>query len=121
MWKHAKVIPLHKKNEATLPKNYRPVALLAVLSKILERAIFQQIVKYMNKNSLFHPSHHGFRSNHNTTTAILQMTEMWTEALDEKKISAAVMLDLSAAFDTVDTKLLLGKLKLYGFENSVLG
>ena len=115
IWKNAKVIQLHKKGDITAPKNYRPVALLAVLSKILERAIFKQITKYMDNNRLFHPSHHGFRSNHNTTTAVLEMAEMWTEALDDKRISAAVMLDLSAAFDIVDTDILMKKLKLYGF------
>ena len=85
MWKKAKIIPLHKKNDVTSPKNYRPVALLAVLSKILERAICLQIVKYMDENNLFHPSHHGFRKHHNTITALLEMTEQWMEAFLIKK------------------------------------
>ena len=46
------------------------------------------------------------------------MTETWLEAFDENKISAAVMLDLSAAFDVVDTQILLDKLRLYGFEDN---
>ena len=91
-WKTAKIIPLHKKNEFTDPKNYRPVALLSVFSKILERAVFQQVMEYMEKNNLLHPSHHGFRKSHNTATALLEMTETWLEAFDENKISAAVML-----------------------------
>ena len=52
-----------------IPKTYRPVALLPIFSKILERAVFQQLVLYLEENSLLHPSHHGFRTKHNTTTA----------------------------------------------------
>ena len=120
VWKTAKIIPLHKKNDTTSPQNYRPVALLSVLSKILERAIFLQIVKYMDENSLFHPSHHGFRKNHNTTTALLEMMEQWVENIDKKRVGAAVMLDLSAAFDVVDKEILLSKMQVYGFQDSVI-
>ena len=117
-WKTAKIIPLHKKNEVTDPRNYSSVALLAIFSKILERAIFQQIVKYLESNHLLHPSHHGFRKGHNTATALLEMSDNWIEALDNKDITATVMLDLSAAFDVVDPGILLEKLKIYGFEDN---
>ena len=60
-WKLAKIIPLHKKNEVIYPENYRPVSLLPVFSKILERAIFCQVVQFMEENELLHPFHHGFR------------------------------------------------------------
>ena len=60
-WKTAKVIPLHKKDEPIYPKNYRPVSLLPVFSKILEIAIFVQTADYFEKNDLVNPSHHGFR------------------------------------------------------------
>ena len=119
-WKTAKIIPLHKKNEFTDPNNYRPVALLAIFSKILEKAVFLQVINYMENNNLLHPSHHGFRKNHNTTTALLEMCDNWLEAFDENKITATVMLDLSAAFDVVDTSILLDKLKLYGFQENVV-
>ena len=55
-WKKAKVIPLHKKDETIYPKNYRPVSLLPIFSKILERAIVAQVVKYFETNSLLHPN-----------------------------------------------------------------
>ena len=94
-WKLAKVIPLHKKNETFLPKNYRPVALLPIVSKILERAVFVQVVKYFESNQLIHPAHHGFRSMHNTSTALLQMFDTWLEALDNDEVSVVIMLDLT--------------------------
>ena len=70
----------------------------------------------MEKNNLLHPSHHGFRSKHNTSTALLQMMDVWLEAFDEDEVTAVIMVDLSAAFDVVDHCILLDKLKAYGFE-----
>ena len=119
-WKTAKIIPLHKKDDFTDPKNYRPVALLSIFSKILERSVFLQVMKYMEENNLLHPSHHGFRSKHSTATALLEMYDVWVDAFDEDKLTAVVMLDLSAAFDVVDTNILLGKLELYGFHEHVV-
>ena len=73
IWKHSKVIPLLKLGAADQlsAKSYRPVALLPVVSKVLERVVFLQIVEYMESNRLFHPNHHGFQSLHSTTTATL--------------------------------------------------
>ena len=59
MWKHAKVVPLLKKGDTLAPKNYRPVALLPVFSKILERIVFNQLVKYLDAQKLIHPNHHA--------------------------------------------------------------
>ena len=117
MYKVAKVIPLLKKGDPLEAKNYRPVALLCIISKIIERAIYLQIVDYMNTNSFFHPNHHGFRSNHSTTTAMIQMYDCWVQAAEDKEITGVCMLDMSAAFDVVDHSILLDKLKLYGFDN----
>ena len=58
-WKNAKIIPLHKKDDQLNPKNFRPVAILPVFSKVLERVVFNQIVEYLSSNSLLHPSHHA--------------------------------------------------------------
>ena len=118
LWKCVKVVPFHKKDEVIHPKNFRPVALLPISSKILERAIFLQLIDYLESNELLHPSHHGFCANHSTSTALLQMVDIWLEALDNEEISAVVMLDMSAAFDVVDHELLLGKLRLYGLDDS---
>ena len=117
-WKTAKVIPLHKKGDFLDPKNFRPVAILPILSKLLERVVFLQIVDYMEQNNLIHPSHHGFRVGHSTTTGMIQMYDCWIESIESGNHSAACFLDLSAAFDVVDHPLLLEKLKLYGFSIS---
>ena len=116
-WMIAKVVPLYKGKGCKLdPKNYRPVAILPILSKVLERAMFQQLVTYMDGNKFFNPNHHAYRSFHSTTTAMLQMYTTWLEALEEGYMGGVCMIDMSAAFDVVDTELLLDKLKLYGFD-----
>ena len=119
-WKTAKVVPLHKKEDKTSPANYRPVALLPTLSKILEKATFLQIINYLNENNLLHPSHHGFRACHNTVTALLQMYDSWIEAFEKDEISAVVLIDMSAAFDVVDHTILIDKLRIYGFQESAI-
>ena len=111
---------LHKKNEVLYAKNYRPVSLLSVLSKVLERCIFVQVVDYLECNRLLHPSHHGFRSNHSTLSALVQMFDTWVEAFEDDEVSAVIMLDMSAAFDTVDHDILLKKMDLYGFDQTAI-
>ena len=67
-WKMSKVVPLHKKDDPSNPKNFRPVSILPTISKVLEKAVFIQIVAYMESNNFIHTNHHGFRAGHSTTT-----------------------------------------------------
>ena len=99
IWKYSKVIPLLKPGgeDQLNPKSYRPVALLPVVSKVLERVVFLQIVEYMDKNGLFHPNHHGFRSLHSTTTVMVQMYDTWVGAISRGEMVGVAMIDQSAA------------------------
>ena len=120
IWKHSKVVPLLKKGDPLTPKNYRPVALLPILSKILEKAVFLQLVEYLDSNGLLHPNHHGSRKYHNTATALVQMYDQWLEEVEEGNMVGVMMIDLSAAFDMVDHKLLVEKLQLFGLDENAL-
>ena len=120
IWKQAKVIPLLKKEDPLNPKNYRPVALLPIFSKILERVIYNQLIQYLNTEGLIHPNHHGSRQGHSTATALLQMHDRWVEEVDHGNMVGIMMVDLSAAFDMVDHTILLEKLRIFGLEESAL-
>ena len=117
--KKAKIIPLHKKDDLLDPKNYRPVAIIPIFSKVLERVIFNQMIKYLVDNKLLHPNHHAYRADHNTTTALIQMYDTWLQSLEAGELAGVCFLDMSAAFDIVDHSLLIKKLELYGFDNSM--
>ena len=116
IWKHAKVVPLLKKDDPLHAKNYRPVASLPVFSKILERVVFNQLVKYLESNNLIHPNHHGSRAGHSTATALIQLFDTWVEEVDKGNMVGVMMVDLSAAFDMVDYEILLQKLELFGLD-----
>ena len=78
------------------------------------------MLRYIEDNNLIHPSHHAYRAGHSTFTALIQMYDTWARGLYNGKMSGVCLLDMSAAFDTVDFNLLLKKLRLYGFEEDVI-
>ena len=119
-WKNSKIIPLYKKDEVMNPKNYRPIAIIPIVSKVMERVVFNQMVKYLTRNSLLPPRHHGFRGGHSTTTALIQMVDSWTQMVDSGQLAGVCMLDMSSAFDMVQHDILLGKMACYGFKEDLL-
>ena len=119
-WKYAKVLPLHKKLDTLQKKNYRPVAILSPLSKVLEKIIYEQVYRYFTANKILHPNLHGYRTNRSTQTALLQMYDRWVQAAAKGQVSGSVLLDLSAAFDLVPADTLVKKLKVYGLDDSFL-
>ena len=69
---------------------------------------------------MWHPNHHGFKANHSTSTAISQIYDFWIKSAENKELTAALLLDLSAAFDVVDHQILLEKLQMYKFSPKTL-
>ena len=118
IWKSYKVVTVFKnKGKRSEGENYRPVALLSVVSKVLEKVVYGQLVEYFMTNGLIHPNHHDFREHHSTSTAIIQMYDMWLQAAESGKLSGALLLDLRAGFDMVSHPVLLEKLKTYGLDD----
>ena len=120
LWKHAKLVPLLKKGDPLIAKNYRPVALLPIFSKILERVVFNQLAGYLDSSSLIHPNHHGSRSGHSTAPALIHMYDTWVEEVDKGNMVGVMMVDLSAAFDMVDYNILQQKLDVFGLDSMAL-
>ena len=119
-WKYAKVLPLHKKLDPLHKQNYRPVAILSPLSKVLEKIVYEQLYSYFTANKILHQNLHGYRSNRSTQTALLQMYDRWVQAASKGQISGAVLLDLSAAFDLVPPDTLIKKLEIYGLDSDFI-
>ena len=116
IYKHAKVVPLLKSTDKSplSCSSYRPVSLLPVISRVVEKAIFTQLSDYLETNNLLHANHHGGRKWHNTTTALIQLNDKWLSAAEEGLMTGVMMTDLSAAYDLWDHHIGLEKVRLMG-------
>ncbi len=120
IWKKGKIIPLFKSNDPTSPNNYRPITILPILSKIMERIVHKQIYKYLQEHKLITSEQFGFHPYLSTNVALTRVTEEILSNMDNKLITGAVFIDLRKAFDTVDHSLLIVKLKNIGFSAPVI-
>ena len=102
------------------PSNYRPISILPVCSKLLERHVHLQLSSHLHSNDLLFPLQSGFRPSHSTQTLLLHCLDRWYKALDSKKFVVVVFLDISKAFDTVNHELLLSKLSNLGLSASAV-
>jgi len=118
--KIAKVVPIFKSGDHTLMDNYRPISLLNNFSKIYEKVMANRLTSYIEENKLFSPSQYGFRKSHSTIHPLVQFMNTVSSALNKKHHVIAIFCDLRKAFDTVDHKILLKKLKQFGLEGAEL-
>lgn len=118
--KHATVIPIYKSGTKTSIENYRPISLLSVLSKIIEKIVKNRLVSHLECHKILSPNQFGFRKNLSTESAILDLTENITNSLDEGDSCLAIFLDLAKAFDTVSHSILIERLSQIGIRDSTL-
>lgn len=115
-WREALVCPLPKITNPSKLNDLRPISLLPVLSKILEKIVYKQLAKYFTENNLLPIHQSGFRAGHSTTTALLNLTDNIIRHSDKHMATVLVSLDYSKAFDTIDHDLMCAKLNYFGFD-----
>ena len=119
-WKKALVIPIPKQGDLTKVQNFRPISLLPLPGKILEKLIHQQLSDFLEKGSLLSDKQHGFRKSHSTTHAIAQVTNYINKKMDARLPTVAVFIDFRKAFDCVQHPVLIQKLNKPGFNMTVI-
>ena len=117
-WKHSLVHPIHKSGDSNNPSNFRPISILPVISKIVERTVQRQLYYYLSSNHLLSPTQHGFRPRHSTETALTCVSDHILAAMDAGHISLLCLIDLSKCFDVIDHGKLLDKLSILGIDTS---
>ena len=119
-WKTAEVIPVLKEGDHEKPNNYRPISLLPVLSKLCERIALNQLMPYLVENDRLSAHQSGDKKWHSTGTSLIYTSDRILTAIDQKKTSALVLLDMSIAFDSVNHDILLKKLQDIGLSPSAI-
>ena len=115
-WKKAVVIPVHKKGACDLPGNYRPIALLPIVSKVMERLAHDKLSQFLKP--WFAPNQSGFKKKDGTTPQLLRLTQTWADAVDSGCYVGSVFFDLRKAFDRVWHRGLLSKLQAAGISGA---
>ena len=119
-WKIAEVVPHVKNGDSEVASNNRPISLLVTNSKICERIVFNQLSNYLEEHNRLTSHQSGNKCKHSTESVHLLVTDHILNAIDEKKVTVLVLLDLSKAFDSIDHDRLLHKLQNCGISPNTL-
>ena len=118
--KIAKLKPLYKKEAKTKPKNYRPICLLPLISKVIEKVILNQTQNFLDTNMILYSYQSGFRKHYSTDTCLSYLTDKVQTGFEKGLLTGMVLIDLQKAFDTIDHGILLDKMNCLGFSNSTV-
>lgn len=120
IWKLARISPIPKVDLPTSQNDFRPIAVLPALSKILEKVVLNQVLTFIDKTDIYSSSIHGFRRNHSTVTALLSVKDTIVRAMAQGEIAILTLVDFSRAFDTIDFDVLIDRLHVLGFHRTAI-
>ena len=118
--KIAKLKPLYKKGSKLEPKNYRPISLLPIVSKIFEKLVHCQTQNYLDKHTVLYKYQSGFRTKHSTDTCLSLLNNNILNGVDKGLLTGMILIDLQKAFDTIDHEIFSMKLECMGFSKSTI-
>ena len=104
----------YNKNIQFKLNKYRPVSVLSAFSKILERIVSNHLIDFLNKFNILSNNQYGFRKNHCTAYALIQLYDKLSNVIDQGKVTLGLLIDLSKAFNTVNHDIFLAKLEFCG-------
>ena len=119
-WKKANVVPVHKRGDKQIIKNYRPISLLPIAGKIFARLLYDRMFEFFMANSLISKNQSGFRPGDSCINQLLSITHEIYQSFDDNLEVRAVFFDISKAFDKVWHKGLIFKLKQNGISDWIL-
>ena len=107
-------MPIFKGGSRMVISNYRPISILPILSKVIEKLMQDRLSKFLIDNNIIYEHQYGFQKGKSTTLAVLDMCEKIVNSFENKKYACNVFLDFAKAFDTVNHHILVSKLEYYG-------
>ena len=119
-WKVARVCPIPKIDNPVTVKDFRPISILPVLSKVYEKVILSQLLNYIEKSAVYNLTQSDFHKGHSTTTLLLKFKNDILKFLNRNEITVSVLIDCSEVFDTINHKNLLEKLVSLNFNNRTI-
>ena len=120
IWKLTRITPIPKIRLPVQLKDYRPVSILPILSKIYERVVLEQITTFIEKKLMYHHYQSGYRKNHSTVTLLAKLRDDIEKAMKASDITLAVFTDYPKAFDTIDFSVLIKKMHPLNFSKHFL-
>ena len=118
--KLARVTALHKGGKKDNADNFRPISILPQFNKVFEKLIHRRLLSFLKKYKILSKQQFGFLKNHSTSHSVTCLYEKLIKNIENQSDSAVLFVDLKAAFDTVDSKILLDKLNHYGIRHKTL-
>ena len=116
--KTASISPIPKITRPVELKDYRPVSILPVLSKVFEKLVLQQLAVFIERESVYHQYQSGYRNNHSTATLLLKLHDDIKKAMKCSEVTIVIFTDYSKAFDAIDFSILMKKMQTLNFSKS---